>query len=194
MVRSAFLKRQNFIRQHGCVSYKQQAPVKMNNCAEADAWLRPMDTSASKWVILTASSCVLMGYVYVYDSTKINTENVILPWCTGATEGACISLRKHCSGNAHRPCHIRFKKNNAFQVKWCWKHKTTNLKVNEFKLHESFDHFMLLVMRTYIMRTQYERKRVFQQTFFCCSWTNTSNISRSFHTECLVWRKLLALL
>ncbi len=139
------------------------------------AWLWPMDTSASKWVILTVSSCVLMGYVYVYDSTKTNTEhteNAMLPWCTGATEGALKTLLWQCpSAMPHT-----LSKNQRISVKWCWKHKTTGLKVNEFKLRESFDHFMLLVMRTYIMRTQYERKSV------CFSKLSSAVLGRTHQT------------
>lgn len=171
MVRSAFLNRQNFIRHHGC---KQHAPVKMNNCAEA------------------ACMTVTHGHIGIQMS---HSDSELL-----CSHGLCICLwlnkNKH---RAHRECnapmmhwghwgcienialampvgHATYQKTNAFPVKWCWKHKTTGLKVNEFKLRESFDHFMLLVMRTYIMRTQYERKSV------CFSKLSSAVLGRTHQT------------
>lgn len=156
-----------------------------------------METNASNWVILTARSSIFMGYVYVYDSTETNTEwrteHTMLPWCTGATEDATENIALampvgHAMYIFQKAMH--FRSNDVHKTK----KKKMGLWINEFKPHESFDHFMLLVMRAYVMRTQYGRKNsLFQQTFWCCAWTQTSNISRSFHTECLVWRKLLAL-
>lgn len=196
MLRSPFLNKQNFIRQHRCISYKQHAPVKMNNNVEEEHGCVPrklMHPTESFWQLDLRFSWVTYMFMTQQKQTQSDAQSIQCSHdALGLQRMQLKTLLWQCPSDMQ--C--------TFSKKWCIsgqmmfirQKKKTGLWINEFKPHESFDHFMLLVMRAYIMRTQYGRKNsLFQQTFWCCAWTQTSNISRSFHTECLVWRKLLAL-
>lgn len=122
-----------------------------------------------------------MGYVYVYDST--NTALRLTP-SMQCSHDALGPLRMHALvfeniALACQTCHKHLKKKTMhFRSNDVANTKQQDYKSYEFKLHESFDHFMLLVMRNYIMRTQYERKTV------CFSKVSAAVLGRR-HQTCL---------